>query len=124
MYRAGLRSQQADNRFIKLKDAAAAQGLLDDQLPTVWAQPLSALLDLKESVSAIVSTPTPLSSMTSKPWFCGWRPPLITPPSSRFIEPAREILSSCSSGALCALASPIYAEAPKSTNLLTSAILH
>jgi len=45
MDRAGLKYQQADNCFIKLKDAAAAQALLDEQLHTDWAQVLNALLD-------------------------------------------------------------------------------
>jgi hypothetical protein len=45
MDRAGLRYQQADNCFIKLKDSVAAQALLDEQLHTDWAQVLSALLD-------------------------------------------------------------------------------
>src|SRR5260370_7512734 len=44
MDRVGLSYQQADNCFIKLKDAAAAQALLDEQLHTDWAQVLNALL--------------------------------------------------------------------------------
>ena len=35
MDRVGLKYRQADNCFIKLKDAAAAQALLDEQLHTI-----------------------------------------------------------------------------------------
>jgi hypothetical protein len=45
MDRAGLKYQQADNCFIKLKDAVTAQALLDQQLHTDWAQVLNSLLD-------------------------------------------------------------------------------
>jgi hypothetical protein len=45
MDRAGLSYQKADNCFIKLKAAAAAQALLDEQLHTDWPQVLNALLD-------------------------------------------------------------------------------
>ena len=45
MDRVGLKYCQADNCFIKLKDAAGAQALLDEQLHTDWAQVLNALLD-------------------------------------------------------------------------------
>src|SRR6202008_2509481 len=45
MDRAGLRYQKADNCFIKLKDAAAAQALLDEQLHTDWPKVLNTLLD-------------------------------------------------------------------------------
>jgi hypothetical protein len=45
MDRAGLKYRQADNCFIKLKDVAKTQALLDEQLHTDWAQVLNALLD-------------------------------------------------------------------------------
>jgi len=45
MDRAGLKYQKADNCFIKLRDAAQAQALLDEQLHTDWAQVLNGLLD-------------------------------------------------------------------------------
>ena len=45
MDRAGLSYEQADNCFIKLEDAVAAQALLDEQLHTNWAEVLNGLLN-------------------------------------------------------------------------------
>ena len=57
MDRVGLKYRQADNCFIKLKDAAAAQALLDEQLHTDWAQVLNALLDQCHPLHSAICAP-------------------------------------------------------------------
>ena len=57
MDRVGLKYRQADNCFIKLKDAAGAQALLDEQLHTDWAQVLNALLDQCHPLHAEICAP-------------------------------------------------------------------
>jgi hypothetical protein len=57
MDRVGLKYRQADNCFIKLKNAAGAQALLDEQLHTDWAQVLNALLDQCHPLHSEICTP-------------------------------------------------------------------
>ena len=49
MDRAGISYVQADNCFIKLRDPAAAQSLLDEQLHTDWPKLLGQLLSCSAS---------------------------------------------------------------------------
>ena len=57
MDRAGISYVQADNCFIKLRDPAAAQSLLDEQLHTDWPKLLGQLLSVAHPLHAEICTP-------------------------------------------------------------------
>ena len=57
MSRAGIGYQQAGNCFIKLKDPAAAQALLDEQLHTDWPKVLNQLLALAHPLHKEICSP-------------------------------------------------------------------